>query len=185
MLSRSREAFVTGASVVLALVLASAAGPLAAGPIGSEASMGVAAGYQSNPLLLESAGGSSEALALLLYLPIRYDGRRVTFSLQPRIRAARTHGSVAPLSDYQYLDSSWDYKGERNELTLDGDWRRDSTLYNQFERSELGGSTLRRLEKTGSLTWRRQLTERGDIQLLTSEDQVDYQANANLTATRA
>jgi hypothetical protein len=162
-----------------ALLLTS--GPLCAGPIGSEPSLGVSAGYQSNPLLLGSALGSSESLALLLNLPVAYTGKRVEFSLQPRFRSGTTHGAVAPLSDYQYVDSVWDYKGELNELSASAAWHRDSTLYNQFEQSALGGNTLHRQEETGTLNWRHQLSERSDFELVASGDRVRYAATVNTT----
>jgi hypothetical protein len=167
--------------VLGAWVLALACAPLWAGPIGSEGSLGLSAGYQSNPLLLDNVQGSAESLALLLNLPVTYSGSRVTFSLQPSIRAARNHGSVAPLSDYQYVDMNWDDKGERNDLSAAADWRRDSTFYNQYERSVLGGNTLRRLEEIASLAWRHQLTERADFQLHSSYDRVLYDAGPTQT----
>ena len=151
-----------------------------AGSLGTEGSFGLSAGYQSNPLLLDTHR-SSESIAALLDLPLTYTGRRATLSLHPQVRAARTHGDIAPLSDYQYVDANWDYKGERNEFIVDADWKRDSTLYNQFERSELAGDTLRRLDETGSLTWRHQATERTDWQLFSSYDRVLYDADPTHT----
>ena len=167
----------------VACALAAAAAPLRAGSLGSEPSLGLSAGFQSNPLLDPNSNASAETLALLLNLPVAFNGRRSTFTLSPRLRAGATRGEVAPLSNYQYVDANWDYKGERNELVADAEWHRDSTLYNQYERSVLGGNTLRRLEETGSLTWRHDLSERSTFQLQGAEDRVLYGAEQVQTLT--
>jgi hypothetical protein len=170
-------------SLFAAVALSLACGPLCAGPIGSEGSMGLSAGYQSNPLLLSDAGSESETLALLLHLPVAYTGDRVSYSLQPRLRAGATRGAVAPLSDYQYVDSTWDYKGELNEFSVNADWHRDSTLYNQFEQSALAGSTLHRQEEIGALNWRHQLSERSEFEFSGTVDRVRYGAPVIPTQT--
>jgi hypothetical protein len=143
--------------------------------------MGLSAGYQSNPLLLRDGQGTSETLALLLHLPVAYTGDRVSFSLEPRFRAGTTHGAVAPLSDYQYVDSNWNYRGALNELSASAAWHRDSTLYNPFEQSALSGSTLHRQEETGTLNWRHKLSERSDVELVASADRVRYGATVATT----
>jgi len=175
------QACVLPYALAMALALVLANNPLCAGPLGVEPTLGLSAGYQSNPLFLADGRGTSETLALLLHLPVTYSGDRVSFSLQPRFRAGATHGAVAPLADYQYFDSVWDDKGVLNEFTAKAGWHRDSTLYNPFEQSALGGSTLHRQEDTGSLDWRHQLSERSDLELFASEDQVHYGATVTPT----
>ena len=162
--------------LVAALALVAEAGW--AGSLGVEGSLGLQAGYNSNPLLLSSGARSAESLALVLDAPLRYTGNAQIFSLRPRLRYATTSGDVAVLSDYQYLDAGWSGETERNTWDANADWHRDSTLYNQIESSAIPGYNLHRTEEQGSLNWQRALSERNDVSVATSVDRVSYEAQA-------
>ena len=124
-----------------------------AGSLGVDGTLGLEAGYNSNPLLLTSGARSAESLALVLDAPLRYTGNTQIFTLRPRLRYATTSGDVAVLSDYQYLDAGWNSETERNTWAASADWLRDSTLYNQIESSAIPGYNLHRTEDKGSLSW--------------------------------
>jgi hypothetical protein len=163
--------------LVAALTLVAEAGW--AGSLGvDDSTLGLQAGYNSNPLLLTSGARSAESLALVLDAPLRYTGNAQVFSLRPRLRYATTSGDVAVLSDYQYLDAGWSSETERNTWAANAGWHRDSTLYNQIESSAIPGYNLHRTEEQGSLNWQRALSERNDVSAETTVDRVTYEAQA-------
>jgi hypothetical protein len=175
---RQRSGFALGIATAACVIALFAAQSALCGPIGLDSSVGVAGGYNSNPFLLPSEVQSAESEALLLNLPVSYQGAEQTFELAPRFRQAISQGVEALLSNYQDLDSDWKFKGERNDISAAASWHRDSTLYNQFEDAVLGGKSFRRLEDTGSLSWENQLTEVSDVQLISSIDHVGYSTTA-------
>jgi hypothetical protein len=158
------------------LALALCAKAAWAGSVGIDGTIGVAAGYNSNPLTLPEGGKGAESIGLVVDAPLTYTGDVNKFSLRPQARFAETSGDVAVLSDYQYLTANWDYGGERNTLNARGDWRRDSTLYNQIEASAVPGYNLHRSEDVGSLSWQHSFTPRNDLVLAASIDRVSYEA---------
>jgi hypothetical protein len=147
--------------------------------LSSESSVGLSSEYSSNPFLVSSGARAAESIALLANLPATYTSDTQTFDFVPRLRFAETHGDVALLSDYQYLDATWRVNSERNTFTANADWHHDSTLYNVFENAELFGRSLHRQEEIGNLNWKRDLSERSDLQLRGSWDQVAFSQSAN------
>ena len=142
--------------------------------LSSESSVGLSSEYASNPFLASSGAHPAESIAAVANLPATYTSDMQTLDIVPRLRFAETHGYVALLSDYQYLDGTWHINSERNVFTVIADWHHDSTLYNAFENGALLGRSLRRREVIGNLGWKRELSERDDLQLLGSWDQVAY-----------
>jgi hypothetical protein len=142
--------------------------------LSSESSVGISAGYNSNPFLEPTNVHAAESAAVLANLPITYTSDAQSLDLIPRLRFAETHGDNALLSNYQYLDGSWRINGPLDTFTVGADWHHDSTLYNPFENAALLGHTLDRQEDTASLDWRRNLTERDDLHLTGSWDKVNY-----------
>lgn len=175
---RRRSAYALGVAVATCAIGLFAVQRALGGPIGLDSSVGVAAGYNSNPFLLPTDVQAAESEALLLNLPVSYQGAEQTFELTPRFRQATSQGAEALLSNYQDLDGHWKFKGERNDISVAASWHRDSTFYNQFENAVLGGKSFRRLEDTATLGWENQLTEVSDVQLLSSIDHVGYSATA-------
>jgi hypothetical protein len=145
--------------------------------LSSESSVGLSSEYASNPFQVSSGAHAAESIAAVANLPATYTSDTQTIDIVPRLRFAETHGYVALLSDYQYLDGTWQVNSERNVFTAIADWHHDSTLYNAFENGALLGHSLRRREEIGSLGWKRELSERSDLQLLGSWDQVAYSQN--------
>ncbi len=144
----------------------------------SQSSVGVSADYASNPFQLYSGAHPAESLAVLANLPATYTSDTQTFDLIPRVRFAETHGEVALLSNYQYLDGDWRWNSARNTITVNAGWHHDSTYYNAFENVALLGHDIRRLEQTGSASWEYLLTERSDLQLSGLWDKVAYSQNS-------
>ena len=142
--------------------------------LSSESSVGLSSEYASNPFLVPSGAHAAESIAAVANLPATYTSDTQTLDIVPRLRFAETHGDVALLSDYQYLDATWHLNSERNSFTATTDWHHDSTLYNIFENGALFGRDLRRREEIGNLAWKRALSERSDLQLAASWDQVAY-----------
>lgn len=148
-----------------------------AATLSSESSVGIAADYNSNPFLRSSQINSAESEAVVANLPATYTSDTISYELIPRVRFAETQGVASLLSDYQYLDADWHLNEERNILTLNGFWHRDSTYYNLFENAELNGASLHRQEETASASYERLINERSDIQVSGSYDQVNYGQN--------
>src|ERR1017187_2292303 len=146
--------------------------------LSSESSVGVSSDYNSNPFMEPSGAHAAESAAVLANLPATYTSDTQSLDLIPRLRFAETHGDVALLSNYQYLDAVWHVNSERNSFTAIADWHHDSTLYNAFENGALLGRSLRRREEIGNLNWKRELSERSDLQLSGSWDQVAYSQSA-------
>jgi hypothetical protein len=146
--------------------------------LSSESSVGLSSEYASNPFLVTSGAHPAESIAAVANLPATYTNDTQTLDIVPRLRFAETHGYVALLSDYQYLDGTWHINSERNVFTAIADWHHDSTLYNAFENGALAGRSLLRREEIGNLDWKRELSERDDLQLLGSWDQVAYSQSA-------
>ncbi len=146
--------------------------------LSSESSVGLSSEYNSNPFMVPSGSHAAESVALLANLPATYTSDSQSFDLVPRLRYAETHGDVALLSNYQYLDSVWRINDERNTFTASADWHYDSTFYNQFENAALLGRSLRRQEDIANLDWRRSLTERSDLHFSGSWDKVTYSQSA-------
>jgi hypothetical protein len=146
--------------------------------LSSESSVGLSSEYSSNPYLVNSGAHPAESIAAVANVPATYTSDTQTFDFVPRLRFAETHGYVALLSDYQYLDATWHVNSERNSFTAIADWHHDSTLYNAFENGALLGRSLRRREEIGNLNWKRELSERSDLQLSGSWDQVAYSQSA-------
>jgi hypothetical protein len=113
-------------------------------------------------------------------VPVTYTSDAQSLDVIPSARLAATHGVTQLLTDYQYLDADWQFGSDRNTYSLGGAWHRDSTFYNVFERAELRGRTLPRLEEDISASWRRALSERSGLQLAASYDQVAYSAESSL-----
>jgi hypothetical protein len=118
-------------------------------------------------------------VAVLADLPVTYAGDSQSFEFDPRLRWAKTHGDLALLSDYQYLDGIWKFTSERTSLLASAAWHRDSTLYTPFENAALFGRNLRRLEYTANLAWQWAASERSDLQLVSAWDQVSYSQNSS------
>ena len=150
-----------------------------AATLSSESSAGVTSEYNSNPALLASGASAAESVALLATLPATYASESESFELVPSFRVAETHGDQQLLTDYQYLDSDWQLHSERNSLSAAAGWHRDSTFYNVYENAALHGRTLPRLEDSASLAWRRSLSERSNLQLGASWDQVDFSSRSS------
>jgi len=192
-----RRATVGRIAAAAACILSALGTPSLSATLSSESSIGLSAEYASNPFFLQSgtcepprtpgvrcAVPTAEALGVLANLPGTYTSDTLTIDLIPRVRFAETHGPVALLSNYQYLDTDLRWTNERSTLTLNGGWHHDSTYYNQFENAALLGHDLRRLELLGNAAWQFQLTERGDVQLSASYDKVNYsQKNAPSSVT--
>jgi hypothetical protein len=151
-----------------------------AATLSSDGSAALSLDYDSNPLLLPSHTRSAEAAALLVNLPLTYTSDAQSFDLLPRFRYAQTHGASELLTDYEYLDADWRLNGERNSLISSAGWHRDSTFYNTYESAALRGRDLPRLEETAGLAWQRTLSERSNLQLSGSWDQVGYSAVSGL-----
>src|ERR1039457_3648340 len=147
--------------------------------LSSESSVGLSSEYSSNPYLLTSGAHPAESIAAVANLPATYTSDTQTLDLVPRLRFAETHGDAGLLSDYQYLDATWRLNSERNSFTAIADWHHDSTLYIPFENAALFGRDLRRQEEIGELNWKRALSERSDLKLSGSWDQVAYSENVD------
>jgi hypothetical protein len=147
--------------------------------LSSESSVGLSSEYSSNPFLVSAGARAAESLAVLANLPATYTSDTQTLNLVPRVRFAETHGDVALLSNYQYLDATWVVNSERNTFTAIADWHHDSTLYNVFENAQLSGRSLDRQEEIGNLTWKRGLSELSDLQFSGSWDKVAYSQRLN------
>ena len=158
-----------------AVGLSLALGGIALGDtVSSESSVGISAGYNSNPFLETTNVHAAESVAVLANLPVTYTSDAQSLDLIPRLRFAETHGDNALLSNYQYLDGTWRVNGPLDTVTVSADWHHDSTLYNPFENAALLGRDLRRQEEIANLDWRRDLTERNDLHLSGSWDKVNY-----------
>jgi hypothetical protein len=149
-----------------------------AATLSSESSVSLTSEYNSNPYLLNSGASAAEAAAILATLPATYTSDTQSFDLVPSVRLAETHGSTQLLTDYQYLNADWHLSSDRNTYTVGAEWHRDSTFYNVFENAELRGRTLPRLEQSATAAWSRALTERSDLQLAGTYDQVDYDSRS-------
>jgi len=149
-----------------------------AGSVGSESSIGVQTQYSSNPDMLSSGARAAESAALLVDVPATYNGDEQTVDLTTRARFAQTHGDVPLLSNYLYLDADWRLADERNLYTAAASWHRDSTFYNVYESAALFGVNVPRTEDTATLGWKRQISERSDLQLTGSWDHVSYDASS-------
>jgi hypothetical protein len=148
-----------------------------AATLSSQSSAGIQSEYASNPLLVPSGVQSAQSLALVATVPLTYNSDSITIDLTPQLRYGATHGPVALLSNYEYLDGDWRWGSERNTFAATGSVHHDSTLYNYFEDAALGGRSLGRLEQQASLSWQRALTELSDVQLSASWDQLNYSRN--------
>jgi hypothetical protein len=146
--------------------------------LSSQSSVGVSTEYSSNPFLVTSGARAAESIAAVANLPATYTSDTQTLDVVPRLRFAETHGYADLLSDYQYLDATWHINSERNSFNVIADWHHDSTLYDQFENGALLGRSLPRREEIGNLGWKRELSERSDLQLAVSWDQVAYSQSA-------
>jgi hypothetical protein len=166
---QSWRAYAAGSGLSLALC-----GAALGDTLSSESSVGLSSGYNSNPFLQPSGAQAAESLAVLANLPATYTSDTQSLELEPRLRFAETHGALALLPDYQYLDGVWRVNSERNTFTASADWHHDSTFYNEFENAVLLGRDLRRQEDIANLDWRRELTERSDLHLSGSWDKVNY-----------
>jgi hypothetical protein len=155
-------------------LLALAGNRAAAATLSSESSVSLASEYNSNPYLLNSGANAAEAIAALATLPATYTSDAQSFEVVPSVRFAETHGNTQLLTDYQYLNADWHLSRERDTYTVGGEWHRDSTFYNVFENAELRGHTLPRLEESANAGWSRALTERSNLQLAATYDQVNY-----------
>lgn len=149
-------------------------GATLADTLSSQSSVGVSSEYASNPFSVPSGAHAAEALALVANLPLTYTSDTQTLDLVPQFRYAQTHGDVALLSDYEYLNGDWHWNSDLNSFTATALWHHDSTLYNPFENAALLGHTLYRQEETASPSWKRTLSELSDVQLSGSWDQVAY-----------
>lgn len=165
------------AAAAACLMSALLPGPSHADTLSSESSVGVSGEYNSNPYMLLHHVQAAESLAVIANVPATYTSDTQTIDLIPRVRFAATHGPVALLSNYQYLDADWHWTGERNTFNATADLHHDSTLYNEFENAALNGQSLRRLETTATLSYQRALSERSDLQLNGSWDEVTYSKN--------
>jgi hypothetical protein len=154
-------------------------GPVLGATLSSESSVALTSEYTSNPFLRPSGASAAESAALLANFPATYTSDSESFDIVPRMRFAETHGDPQLLSDYQYLDGDWRINSERNSFTASAAWHRDSTFYNVYENAALQGRTLPRLEDTASLAWQRALSERSNLQLGVSWDQVAYSARSS------
>jgi hypothetical protein len=167
---------------VAALIAALVVAPEAfAATLSNESSVGLSSEYASNPFMQPSGAHSAESGALLADIPVSYGDEAQSLELDPKVRWAKTHGELALLSDYQYLDGIWKLDTGRNEFSADIGWHRDSTLYNVFENAALNGLDLRRREQLATTAWKRLVGERSDFKLSGSFDQVDYSHNSNLS----
>lgn len=165
-------------TAVCGLLLALCSSPVRADTVTSQDSVGVSSEYASNPFLVPDHAESAESVALIANLPITYTSDAQVIDLTPRFRVGQSYGPVAPLSNYEYLDGDWHWSSERNTFVATAEWHHDSTLYNQFENEELLGHDLGRSEQSASLAWQRALSERSDVQLSGSWDQVAYSNNS-------
>jgi hypothetical protein len=173
--------FLSGACYagVAVVLLAGSCAPVLGDTLSSESSVGLSSEYSSNPFLVSSGARAAESIALLANLPATYTSDTQTLNLVPQVRFAETHGDVALLSNYQYLDATWVVNSERNTFTAIADWHHDSTLYNVFENAQLSGRSLDRQEEIGNLTWKRGLSELSDLQFSGSWDKVAYSERSN------
>jgi hypothetical protein len=145
--------------------------------------VGLAADYNSNPFLRSTGIQSAESEAVVANLPATYTSDTISYELIPRVRFAETQGVTSLLSDYQDLDADWHLNEERNTVVLGGGWHRDSTFYNVFENYALQGTTLHRLEETGNASWQHLFSERSDLEIIGSYDQVGYSHNPSVVLT--
>lgn len=157
-----------------AVLLPALCGVSRADTLSSQSSVGVASAVNTNPFLVSSGAQTAESVAVLANLPATYTSDTQTIDLTPRFRFAETHGPVALLSDYEYLDGDWHWNSERNTFTATAELHHDSTLYNDFENAALLGRDVGRLEEDANLAWQRALSERSDVQLSGSWDRVAY-----------
>jgi hypothetical protein len=170
---RASIAAAAGCSLMLSLGCAMAAS------LSSEGSVGVTSEYDSNPALLASGASAAESVALLATVPVTYSSDSESFDLVPSLRLAETHGDEQLLTDYQYLDGDWHLRGERNSFGAGIGWHRDSTFYNVYENAALHGRTLPRLEDTANLAWQRALSERSNLQLNASWNEVQFSSRSS------
>jgi hypothetical protein len=168
------RSFAAAAVCLLSAVLANLG---RADTLSSESSVGVSGEYASNPYLLRDHVQAAESIAVIANVPATYTSDTQIINLIPRVRFAETHGPVALLSDYQYLDGDYLWTGERNTFNATAQLHHDSTLYNEFENAALNGASLRRLEDAATVSYRRELDERSSLQLNGSWDQVRYNKN--------
>ena len=142
--------------------------------LSSESSVGLSSEYSSNPFLVPSGAHAAESIAAVANLPATYTSDTQTLDIVPRLRFAETHGDVALLSDYQYLDATWHLNSERNSFTAIADLHHDSTPTISLRTALYSVEDLRRREEIGNLGWKRELSERSDLQLPGSWDRVAY-----------
>jgi hypothetical protein len=157
-----------------ALALGLVPGGALADTLSSQSSVGLQAGYNSNPFLETSGAHAAESLAVLADLPATYTSDTQSIDLVARLRYGETHGDIALLSNYENLDADWRLNKERNTVTAGAQWHHDSTFYNPFENAALFGRSLRRLEDLANLDWKHDLSERSDLHLTGSWDKVTY-----------
>ncbi len=168
-----------GCSLIAGYMLMSGLSAVTLGDtLSSESSVGLSSMYGSNPYMVPSGAHPAESIAAVANLPATYTSDTQTLDIVPRFRFAETHGDVGLLSDYQYLDTTWRVKSELDSFSASADLHHDSTLYDAFENGALFGRTLNRREEIGNLNWKRDLSERSDLQLSGSWDQVAYSQSA-------
>jgi hypothetical protein len=169
---QQRTAALTAVSV--ACLAVATGGPAVAGTWGAEPTVALSADYGSNPRLLLTAVRAAEAAAITVNLPATYQGDSETIDLRPSFRAAATHGDSGLISDFQNFDGALSRTGERYVLQAAASWHRDSTLNNPLENTSLLGASLRRREQSAQVSWKILLSERNQMSVSASWDQVKY-----------
>ncbi len=151
----------------------------AAGPLSMEPRIGLATEYSSNPSLRPTDIQSENNGALLLDAPLRYDLDTLHFTLSPSARYSNSSGYASLASNYLRADSTAQFMSERGSLTLNGEFARDSSLYNGGESDR--GVGVRRDTRAAGLDWQRTLSARAAVQLNLGWSRVSYDQRAVFT----
>lgn len=143
-----------------------------AGPWNLEPRLGVSFDYETNAVLHQFEPVPEEHVAALIYLPLRYDGDAVEFSLVPNARLANSQGYSTLAANFIHIDANAVFVNERGSTSLQAGVARDSSLY--YVGALINGFGVRRDTESAGADWTRFLTERAQIQLDGSWAEVRY-----------
>lgn len=147
-------------------------GRLVAEPWSTQPLVGVVGQYASNaPLATGNAQPETNA-ALILNLPVSYDGDDIHFVATPNIRYGNASGYSSITSNYFRLDSTAQLVNELGSTSVTAAAYRDSSLFYAGELAN--GVGVRRDTSALGIDWQRDLTERFQLQLAANTSRTLY-----------